>query len=1039
MSYRFFLFFILLFIIFIGVVTPHVIYADYIWSSDLGRFVKVGTIVHDTPQGQFEYAQSLEEEGDLDTAEDAYNNLFRKFPNTLFAQDALFHLGLIQEKMQKYYEAFHNYQKIIDYYPHTDKLEAITERQFKIGNLFLSGRRGRIFNVPIRPAMPLAIEVFETIAENAPFSTYGMRAQFNLGIAYKKKGKLNEAIEQFKKFIADYPTSDLKAEAFFQIAAVTFIMSQKKSTDEKLLKEAQEILTEFLERYPNTTDAAKIRDMLTTLHERDAKQIYTIAHYYEKESYLDSAILYYKELVHTYPNTSWAARAQKRLNSFEDPERFLLEGRKVLDQKLDQLYNQKTTLEKEKSKGLRLEQIQKEQSAIEEQIKEVKKDIKRIEKEKSKEAGVRWEALRRKKGELKKKKAELKKKEKHLKKKPSDDLEKAIQRWKESLTAEEYALEMEERELLSLERRLGIKRIIPFADIIMGKGRKIESIKQYKEKKLKKIIEEEIVLEERKKELYGELKRLEEHIKSFEKKQDALLDKELRDKKYLDQEERTLLEEKKKLNVLRDMYKAKQDEYKEVQGFFPSVLGMPKQSVSSLMKSFTKSSAQKIDGKIAATQFEIEKIKQDITFEEKELERFTQLLKPVSHTKEDTSHSSQDQKEVSESTQEDSKNVLQEKIDKRNARKQVMTIQKKINQAHYVIEDTQKKRNHLIHQLEGTVHDIKRDKSSVFTNTLNRMTKPVVFVSQGVNAFVFGLKDKAQVVEKQADKLGRTSQDIEDSEKIQYYKKEIEKLDTLIKKTEMDIIALEFELEYLIDELKGIIEVRTDKDVKKDKSVLNQTVKKKDAYIQELKERLVFQEKALKDLVTQKKAMHSEQEVQEKESKQVDVEGGELKGVDDSDIQKEKKVKLEDEIRNLEEQIDYQKQVVSDMEKRLKIERKDIAQKHPSKRKWMIFETADEKINKELNTLHEREREILKDIVERIDDQQDILVAHQAIIHEKIERSKKRIQQMEKYQDRELDEMKKLQKTLFKELDEVSSQLQVFTEERNQIETSLSR
>jgi len=1029
MSNKFFLPFVSLSLILFILVLFEITYAQdtpdhgHVWSSDLGRFVKIGTIIHDTPQGQFEYAQSLEKEGDLETAAEAYNNLFRKFPNTLLAQEALFNLGLIQEQQQKYLEAFNNYQKIIDYYPHTDKLNAITEHQFKIGNLFLSGKRGKIFNIPIRPAIPLAIKVFEKISTNAPFSLYGMKSQFSLAIAYKKKGQFREAINQFKKFVADYPKSDFRTEAFFQIAEVTYIMSQRKGTDEKLIKEAQEILIDYVQRYPNTPNTEKAKNMLASLQQKDAERTYKIARYYERESYLDSAILYYKELVRLYPNTTWAHKAQKRLDSFEDPERFLLEGRKVLDEKLDKLYDQKKELEVKTS-----EEAELEQGAVQERIKEVKKDIKRLDKKKNKEIKIRWEALRRKKDELKERRKKLENKEKRLKKNPSDDLEEAIKRWEESLIAEEYVLEMEERELLALQQRLGIKRVIPFFDLITGRGSKIESIKQFKEKEFQNISEQETVLVERKDELYSDLEKLEGQKEALEDKLTALLDKELTDKKHLEKDEIELLEEKKKLDILNRKYKDKRKEYKKTQGVFPAVLSLPKQSVAGIMKPFTKSPEERLDAEIAATKFEIEELKKNINVEEGDIKRFTGLLKIAPGTNGKKLKSIQEDKAEGDVEEKDSPKILQEKIDKRKARKQVMSIEKKINQAHHIIEDSQKKKSVLIRELEDTVNDIKQDKSSAIGKTLSGAAKPLLVISQGVNAFIFGLKDKAQTVEKKADKLERKSQDIEDSEIIRTYQKEIDELDNLIKKTEVDIIAYEFELENLIKNLKGTIDIIEEKREKKDKSILRKTINEKEKYIKDLKAELVVKEKSLKSLALQK---------DENKEKQTSSKKDKVK-IDDSGSKRDKRIKLESELNNLEKQIDKQRQIVSDNEKSLKIKRKDITQKSASKKKWKIFKTADEKINGELNELQEAEFDILNDIEKIVKEQQEILNDKQSLMQEKIERVKKRMQRMEKYQDRELDKMKEYQKAIYKEFDDLNSFSQTLKDELNQIDARLS-
>ena len=180
-SNKFFAVFLIFSLIFISY--PSSSSAEFVWNSTLGRFVRTDTTIMETAEEQFAYANEMKKKGELDEAVKAYEILFRTYPNTLYAQDALMLMAEIQEEKRDFFQAFKNYQQVVDLYPYSDKLDTIVERQFRIGNVFLGGEKGRIFNLPIMPSLPKAIEVFQTVSQNAPFSEYGEKSQFNLGIA----------------------------------------------------------------------------------------------------------------------------------------------------------------------------------------------------------------------------------------------------------------------------------------------------------------------------------------------------------------------------------------------------------------------------------------------------------------------------------------------------------------------------------------------------------------------------------------------------------------------------------------------------------------------------------------------------------------------------------------------------------------------------------------------------------------------------------------------------------------------------------------
>lgn len=1013
--------------LFLTITIQPVAMADVVWNADLGKFVSVDMVIHDDPETQFEYAERMYEEKDYDEAAKAYNNLFYKFPDSKYAQRSLYQLGLILEIQGHYYEAFKNYQKIFNFYPHSSLLNDALERQFRIGNLFLSGKKKRFYGLPILPGTPYAVEVFETITKNAPFSSYGRKAQFYRAMALKKKGDYTEAVDEFRTFINNYPQSDLRAEARFQIADTYYKKVKYKFNDEKLLTLTKQALQEFLVDYPHTLEAERAREMLNTLTDKDAERIYKIAEYYEKESYLESSILYYKEVVETYPESRWAEKARERLRTFEDPEEFILEGQKSLTEQLSELEDKREKL---------LEQpitptTEKALFTIEEKIDTTEKDLKRLSKLKRKEADIRWEALRRKKRELKEKKEKLQEKEELLLERPSADLENALKRWKESLKAEEYALQSEERELLSLERRLGIRRF--FSWIMSAASNSVEEVKKYKESKISKIREDIERLEKEKNIFYEEHEQLAEGIMEVREKQGALLASDLEVKKSLGIEHAKWLKEKEELNALRAEYRRIKKELKDEKGFLPSLVSLPKTSVASIIKPFVQTEEEELEEEIKALQERYETYANELAFEEAELKRFENIVagmdkKKEALQKEAEQELKEDEQQEPESGQDenaDSSTMRQKQIDERQARKRVMVIEKKINSAHQQVEDAQRKKQKLLAELDEEIDLVEKTEEPVLYKIRNGIAAPVVLLYKGVNAFIFGLKNKEKAVTEKAERIEEKNF-ARDNQRIKDLKAQIKEQDSLIKSGEVEIIAYELELEQLIDSLEGTVVAKKKRDLQKHESMLTKAIEEKKKRIDELKRQKEEIKNALDVALATQKQMKREGEEPQQESKDTSQEET---VVDEESLRLEHEKALED----LRSRIIHKERVVADLAQAARIAQGTNKLTKDERRRRKQIRESEERMDEKLRDLIEEDEQVREDIEDIIEDQIELFRDLEELISEKIQFAKKRVQQMEEYQDPDLDVMKEEQKLIYKELDEVRSKIEKLNQAKAQI------
>ena len=101
-------------------------------------------------------------------------------------------MGQLQERQKKYLMAAQSYSVLCEKYSKSEHFEAAVEAMFRIGEMYLTGQKQKIFGIPIKSGTGEAALIFSLIIRTAPYGKYTARAQFDLGRA-REKEKNNEA------------------------------------------------------------------------------------------------------------------------------------------------------------------------------------------------------------------------------------------------------------------------------------------------------------------------------------------------------------------------------------------------------------------------------------------------------------------------------------------------------------------------------------------------------------------------------------------------------------------------------------------------------------------------------------------------------------------------------------------------------------------------------------------------------------------------------------------------------------------------------
>ncbi|NQS99640.1 MAG: outer membrane protein assembly factor BamD [Candidatus Omnitrophica bacterium] len=287
--------------------------AYWIWTPETGKFINPKNAVKDTPQEQFAWATSFLESKDYKKAIVEFKKLIENYPLSKLASEAQFYIAEVYENMGEYYRAFKGYQLVIDKYPFTEKVEEVIEREYRIGNFFYTGEKEKVLGVPLISAKPKAIEIFETVVENAPYGKYADVAQYKLGLCHMEIKDYLAAALAFKKIIENYPKSPLVDDAKYNIALCAANSSTGPEYNEEDTDKAIKEFRDFVNRYPDSQMEKEARHFISELENQKAENVYNIAQFYRKQGNAKSAAIYYEDILDDYPESEWAVQALEQL------------------------------------------------------------------------------------------------------------------------------------------------------------------------------------------------------------------------------------------------------------------------------------------------------------------------------------------------------------------------------------------------------------------------------------------------------------------------------------------------------------------------------------------------------------------------------------------------------------------------------------------------------------------------------------------------------------------------------------------------------
>src|SRR5438876_4367860 len=262
----------------------------------------------------YQIAQTAEKEGNLKRAIRAYKTIVKRHPKDALAPAALYRAAQLQEQTRQYTPAADSYLQLVERYPSSAHFDDAIEGQFRVGEIYLNGKKLKLLGIPVASALDRAVTIFANVVRTATYGKYTARAQFDIGLAREKQGANDAAIQAYQAVVDKFPNEPIAVDAQYQIGYIWFTAAQLGTKDAAAAVNAKTAFEDFLFHYPKSEKPAQPRANLDILEHKQTTSSYKVAKFYDKQKYYRAAVIYYNEVIRQQPGSEESNEAKKRID-----------------------------------------------------------------------------------------------------------------------------------------------------------------------------------------------------------------------------------------------------------------------------------------------------------------------------------------------------------------------------------------------------------------------------------------------------------------------------------------------------------------------------------------------------------------------------------------------------------------------------------------------------------------------------------------------------------------------------------------------------
>jgi outer membrane protein assembly factor BamD (BamD/ComL family) len=294
-------------------------YAEFTFYK--GKLVNVEEVPTMSPEDHFKEGKAALQFGDTDEAIKNFNIVINCFPKNPAATEAPYYIGIAHFLVEDYdfaNEAFSDYLKK---QANPKFFEQTLTYKMAIAEQFKQGAKKHMFGTGYMPkwapAKELAIDIYNEIIAALPCHEMAVQAMFAKAQLQCDMGNQKQSIETFQLLTRRFPTHELAPEAFLIVNEIYYDQSLSEFQNPDILSLAQINCRKFSIAFPRDERVQKAENYVKNIKEVYAWGLYDTGMLYERKKHPQASIIYYRNALAQFPDTSVASLCQERLCALE--------------------------------------------------------------------------------------------------------------------------------------------------------------------------------------------------------------------------------------------------------------------------------------------------------------------------------------------------------------------------------------------------------------------------------------------------------------------------------------------------------------------------------------------------------------------------------------------------------------------------------------------------------------------------------------------------------------------------------------------------
>ncbi|MFQ5422403.1 MAG: outer membrane protein assembly factor BamD [Phycisphaerae bacterium] len=293
------------------------------YDPETGRWVSIASPVPGTEDGDLELARSRLARGEYKKARKLFKHWLRDYSDSARRGEALFYAADTEVSAEEakrrrgdLMKAYGWYEELIEGWGGTDLADRAIRRELIIAEMFLFKHRkqrvlrGLMWLGATEEALTMLDRIIDEWAPKTAIAEQALRLKADYHFV---EGEFKEAETAYARLARDYPRGRYHRVAMLRSGEAALARFPGVEFDDADLLESEVYFQDFQQQYPRHAAEAAVAQTLARIRESRARKDYTVGHYYERTNKINAAAFYYRLVVESWPETTWAVEARRRL------------------------------------------------------------------------------------------------------------------------------------------------------------------------------------------------------------------------------------------------------------------------------------------------------------------------------------------------------------------------------------------------------------------------------------------------------------------------------------------------------------------------------------------------------------------------------------------------------------------------------------------------------------------------------------------------------------------------------------------------------